>query len=85
MGMVLQLVKHGLSQDLEAGRSIFQGRQQHTKITTINMYLIIEIRLNILKQCLGNYIEVKIFNNMFEIDIFGNSSQIFLGVLEGNF
>ena len=38
---------------------IFQGKPQLTEITTINMYLLIEIRHNILIQCTGIYIEVK--------------------------
>ena len=39
----------------------YQGRPQpqYTKITNINMYLLIEIRLNICKQFHGNYVEVE--------------------------
>ena len=46
------------------------------------MYLVIQIRYNIYKQCRGNYIEVKIFNYMYETDIWWNSSQKKLGVMK---
>ena len=49
------------------------------------MYKFIKIRHDILIQCHGNYMEMKIFNHMLEIDILRNSSQSFLGVLEGCF
>ena len=39
----------GLSQDLE--------KSLYTQITTINIYLVIQIRYNINIQCHGNYIE----------------------------
>ena len=59
-----------LSQDLETGcpklssvtflgDPVVQGRPQHIQNTTINMYLLIEIRCNILIQSHGNYIKVK--------------------------
>ena len=38
---------------------IFQGRQQYTKINHLNMYLLIEIRHNSIKQCHGNYVEAE--------------------------
>ena len=41
------------------GVLFFQRKPQNTLITTINMYLIIQIRHNILIQCHGNYIEVE--------------------------
>ena len=41
-----------------SGRPIFQMRPHYTKITTVNMYLLIEIKHNFLLQCYGNYIEV---------------------------
>ena len=37
---------------------------------TINIYFLIEIRLNILIECRGNYIDVKNVNHMFQIDFF---------------
>ena len=40
---------------------------------------------NILIQYHGNYMEMKIFNYMLEIDILRNFSQNFLGVLRGAF
>ena len=41
------------------GRPIFQGRQQNTEVATINMYLLIKIRHDIIMQSHGNYIEVE--------------------------
>ena len=41
------------------GHPIFQKRPQYTQITTINMYLLIEIRQSILILCHGIYIQVK--------------------------
>ena len=38
---------------------IFQRRPQYTQITTIDMYLPIEVRLHILLKCHGSYIGVK--------------------------
>ena len=48
---------------------IFKGRQQHTELTTINMYLLIKIRHDIILQYHGNYIEVKIVGCMLAIKI----------------
>ena len=80
-----------LSQDLETGClklavakllgvQIFKGH-----ITTINMYKFIKIRHVIIKQCHGNYKEMKKFNYKLEIEIFRNSTQKNLGVLRGSF
>ena len=63
--------KQGLSHDLEIGClklaivkfvsvQIFKGGQ-YTQISTINMYKFIKIRHDILIQCHGNYMEMKIF------------------------
>ena len=51
------------------------------------MYKFIKIRYDLLIyiQCHGNYIEMKKFNYMLEIDILINSSPKFLGVLRGAF
>ena len=49
------------------------------------MYKFIKIRHDIIKQCYGNYKEIKKFNYKLEIDIFRNSSQKHLGVLRGSF
>ena len=68
-----------------SGRPNFQGGPQYTQISTINMYKFIKIRHDILKQCHGNYMEMRKFNEMLEIENFKNSSQIFLGVLRGAF
>ena len=38
------------------GPSIFQGRQRYTEVTIINMYLLIEIKHNIIIQYHGVYI-----------------------------
>ena len=43
------------------------------------------IRHDIIKQCHGNYKEMKKFNYKLEIEIFRNSTQNFLGVLRGSF
>ena len=67
------------------GRPNFQGGPQYTQISSINMYEFIKIRHDILVQCHGNYMEMKKFNYMLEIDIIRNSSQIFLGVLRDAF
>ena len=45
------------------------------------MYEFIKIRHDIIKQCHGNYKEMKKFNYKLEIEIFRNSSQKDLGVL----
>ena len=62
-----------------------KGGSQYTHISTIDMYKFIKIRHDIIKQCHGNYKEVKIFNYKLEIEIFRNSAQLFLGVLRGSF
>ena len=61
----------GLSQDLETGCPkfviakflgiLFFKGDHNILVTTINMYLIIEIRHNILRQCHGNHTEVENF------------------------
>ena len=47
------------------------------------MYKFIKIRHTIIKQCHGNYKEMKKYN--YKIEIFRNSTQILLGVLRGSF
>ena len=64
--------EQGLSQNLETGclklagkmfgYHIFQQIPQYAQITTIDMYLLIEIVLNIPIQCHGNYYEVEKLN-----------------------
>ena len=49
------------------------------------MYKLIKIGHDIIKQCHGEYKEMKKFNHKLEIDIFRNSSQKDLGVLRGSF
>ena len=49
------------------------------------MYKFIKIRYNIIKQCHGNYKEMRKFNYKLEIEIFRNSAQKDLGVLRGSF
>ena len=49
------------------------------------MYKFIKLRLDILIQCHGNYMEMKNNNHMLEIEILRNSSQKYLGVLRGAF
>ena len=39
------------------------------------MYLLIEVRLNILLKCHGSYIRVRKLNHMFGNDILGNYSK----------
>ena len=67
---VCMVQMQGLSQDLETqcpklvvvkvfGRPTFQGRPPYLQISTMNMYLLIEIRHDILIQCHENYIEVE--------------------------
>ena len=61
--------EQGLSQNLETGclklagkilgHHIFQQIPQYAQITTIDMYLLIEIMHDIPVQCHGNYIEVE--------------------------
>ena len=57
------------------------GCPLYTHISAINMYKFIKIRHDILIQCHGNYMEMKKFNYMLEIDILRNSSQNILDVL----
>ena len=84
-----------LSQDLETGClnlavvkllgvQIFKG-DQYTHISTINMYKFIKIRHGIIKQCHGNYKEMKKFKYKLKIEIFRNSTLKNLGVLRGSF
>ena len=49
------------------------------------MYEFIKIRHDIIKQCHGNYKEMKTFNNKLKIEILRNSTQKDLGVLRGSF
>ena len=49
------------------------------------MYKFIKIRHDIIKQCPGNYKEMKILNYKLEIEIFRNSTLKNLGVLRGSF
>ena len=48
---------------------------QNTQITTINTHLLNKTMHYVHKQCNGNYMELKIFNCMHEIEFFRNSSQ----------
>ena len=49
------------------------------------MYLLIEIILDIRIQCHGSFIEVKLFNYMFVIDILKKFLEKYLGALRGDF
>ena len=49
------------------------------------MYKFIKIRHDIIKQCHGNYKEMKKLNYKLEIVIFRNSTETYLGVLRGSF
>ena len=49
------------------GHRIFQGRQKNTEVTAINMYLVINIRHNIIIQCMGILLRWKNLNYMLEI------------------
>ena len=83
-----------LSQDLETGCLEFAvkiflgfhifkgGGSQYTHISTINMYKFIKIRHDIIKQCHGNYKEMKKNNFKLEIEIFRNSTQKIFGYPE---
>ena len=51
----------------------------------MNMYKFIKIRHDIIKQCHGNYKEMKEFNYKLRIEIFRNSTLKNLGVLRGSF
>ena len=57
----------------------------YSKFSSTNIYLLIEIKHNILIECHLNYIEMIKFNYMLENDIFWNSSQFFLGGQRGDF
>ena len=48
------------------------------------MYKFIKIRHDIIKQCNGNYKEMKTFNYELEIEVFRNSTLKNLGVLRGS-
>ena len=72
-GCFLATASQCLSQGLETGclklavvkflgRPNIQGGSQYTPISTINMYKFIKIRHDIIKQCHGNYQEMKKFN-----------------------
>ena len=67
------------------GRPNFLGGSQYTPISTINMDKFIKIRHDTIKQCHGNYKEMNKFNNKYEIEVFRNSTQKYLGVLRGSF
>ena len=67
------------------GVQIFKGGSQYTQISTMNMYKFIKIRHDIIKQCHGNYMEMKKFNYKLEIEIFRNFTLKELGVLRGSF
>ena len=64
------------------GVFFYQGRPQYTQISTLNMYLIIEIRYTILIICHGNYIKVKRFNCMLE-NVILRISSLKIGCPEG--
>ena len=67
------------------GRPNFEGGSQYTHFSTINMYTFIKLRHDIIKQCHGNYKEMKKFDYKLEIEIFRNTTQNILGVLRGSF
>ena len=67
------------------GRPNFQGGPQYSQISTINMYEFVKIRHDVLIQRHGNYMEMRKFNYMLEIEILRNSSQKLLGVVRGAF
>ena len=67
------------------GRPNFEGGSQYTHISIINIYKFIKIRHDIIKQCHGNYKEMKKFNYKLDIEIFRNSTLKHLGVLRGSF
>ena len=66
------------------GRPNFYGGSKYTHISTINMYRFIKIRHDIIRQCHGNYKEMKKFNYKLEFDIFRNSTLKKLGVQRGS-
>ena len=95
-GLKVQGFRQCLSQDLETGClelavvkslgvQILKGGSQYTHISTINMYKFIKIRHDIIKQCHGDYKEMKKFNYKLEIEIFRNYPQRNLDVLRGSF
>ena len=49
------------------------------------MYLLIEIRHDIVVQCMGIILRWRNFNYMVEIDLLRNDSQKYLGDLRGDF
>ena len=62
---ICDMADHGLSQDLEnwvpkIGNYKVSGHPVFSSETTTMIYLLIEIRNNILQQCHGSYIGVKI-------------------------
>ena len=61
------------------------GGSQYTHILIINMYKFIKIRHDIIKQCHGNYKEMRKFNYKLENEIFRNSTLKYLCVLRGCF
>ena len=68
------------------GHPLFQGKQQHTEVTTINIYSLIKIRHNIIIQYHGDYIEVE------KIQLYACNwhfkkilPKIYLGVLRSDF
>ena len=67
------------------GRPNFLGGSQYTHISIINIDKFIKIRHDIIKQCHGNYKEMKKFNYELEIEFFRNSTLKNLGVLRGSF
>ena len=83
-----------LSQDLETGclkLAVVKflgvhilGGSQYTHISTINMYKFIKIRLDIIKQCHGNYREMKKLNHSLRLgflEIPHKNIWVSLGVL----
>ena len=67
------------------GHPLFQWKPGYTQFPTINMYLLIEIRHDILIECHGNYIEEEKFNYMLKNDILKMSSQNNMCVLMSEF
>ena len=63
------------------GHPIFQGQPPCTSITIINMYLFIQIRKNILVQCHGIYVGVKLI----QLYVLKMAFHKFLGVLKVDF
>ena len=65
------------------GRPNFLGGSQYTRISIINMYKFIKIRHDTIKQCHGNYKEMKKFNYKLEIEIFSKFHTKKIGCPEG--